>query len=335
MEAGNRNQTIPCKRVPCAYLLFKGRSINQVPIIPITDITVGQSMSIINTAVRVPHLLAAIVALLAMAGMQPALAQVKNPIKLIRGLVLDAKTKKPVGTGKIWAYEAEGKGSTRWVNNSKVNSNTGEYQMILDPQTMYRFRLKTPGYFITDIYYCTPDDLNYQEVDTNIYLEPIPVGAQLFAGRLFDPGSAVLKPTPKLYEIEKMLKINGAVVVGITITPDVKSAPPPPPPAPAKKAKKPAKKGKKGAAVAEAPPPPPAPVQPELTDEQKKELGRQRITAIKEYMKAAGVSVTRLEWTLADPVTLSWNATALPENVAIVIKSINPDEEDDDSDSDM
>ncbi|KXK55264.1 MAG: hypothetical protein UZ07_CHB004002178 [Chlorobi bacterium OLB7] len=110
------------------------------------------------------------------------------------------------------------------MNNSKVNSNTGEYQMILDPQTMYRFRLKTPGYFITDIYYCTPDDLNYQEVDTNIYLEPIPVGAQLFAGRLFDPGSAVLKPTPKLYEIEKMLKINGAVVVGITITPDVKSS---------------------------------------------------------------------------------------------------------------
>lgn len=290
-------------------------------------------MNTFNTAVRTWHL--AIVALLAIAVAEPALAQVKNPIKLIRGFVLDTKTKKPVGAGKVWAFETEGTNISRSVNNSKINGNTGEYQMILDPQTMYRFRLKTPGYFITDIYYCTPDDLNYQEVDTNIYLEQIPVGAQLFSGRLFEPGSAVLKPTPKLYEIEKMLKINGAVVVGITVIPDVKSAPPPPPPAPVKKAK-PAKKGKKGAAATEAPPPPPpTPIQPEMTEDQKKELARQRLTAIKEYMKAAGISVTRLEWTLADPVTLSWNATSLPDNVAIVIKSINPDEDDDDTDSEM
>jgi len=288
-------------------------------------------MRIINTAVGSWHF--AVMVLLAMAVAQPASAQVKNPIKLIRGMVLDAKSNKPVGAGKMWAFETEGKSTSRSVNNSKINGNTGEYQMLLDPQTMYRFRLKTPGYFITDIYYCTPDDLNYQEVDTNIYLEQIPVGSQLFSGRLFEPGSAVLKPTPKLYEIEKMLKINGAIVVGITITPDLKSAPPPPPPPPVKKAK-PAKKGKKGVAPP-PPPPPPAPVQPELTEEQKKELGRQRLNAIKEYMKAAKISVTRLEWTLADPVTLSWDATSLPDNVAIVIKSINPDEDDDDSDSEM
>ena len=293
-------------------------------------------MRIINIAVGSWHLAVghcALLALLAVAAAQPASAQIKNPIKLIRGMVLDAKSQKPVGTGKMWAFEAEGKGSSRSVNNSKINANTGEYQMLLDPQTMYRFRLKTPGYFITDIYYCTPDDLNYQEVDTNIYLERIPVGAQLFAGRLFEPGSAVLKPTQKLYEIEKMLKINGAIVVGITLTPDVKSAPPPPPPPPAKKAK-PAKKGKKGA-VAPPPPPPPPPPAPALTEEEKKELGRQRLNAIKEYMKAAKISVTRLEWTIADPVTLSWDATSLPDNVAIVIKSSNPDEDDDDSDSEM
>lgn len=289
-------------------------------------------MNTFNTAARTWHV--AIVALLAIAVTEPAFTQVKNPIKLIRGLVLDTKTNKPVGAGKVWAFETEGTNISRSVNNSKINGNTGEYQMILDPQTMYRFRLKTPGYFITDIYYCTPDDLNYQEVDTNIYLEQIPVGAQLFSGRLFEPGSAVLQPTPKLYEIEKMLKINGAVVVGITVIPDVKSAPPPPPPAPVKKAK-PAKKGKKGAVTTEAPPPPPAPVQPEMTEDQKKELARQRLTAIKEYMKAAGISVTRLEWTLADPVTLSWNATSLPDNISIVIKAINPDEDDDDTDSEM
>lgn len=87
--------------------------------------------------------------------------------------------------------------------------------------------------------------------------------------------------------------------------------------------------------MAPPPPPPPPPPAPALTEEEKKELGRQRLNAIKEYMKAAKISVTRLEWTIADPVTLSWDATSLPDNVAIVIKSINPDEDDDDSDSEM
>jgi hypothetical protein len=255
-------------------------------------------------------------------------AQVKNPIKLVRGTVYDAKTRQPITDGgKMWAFEER---ETKSVNNSKVNPGTGVFQMILDPLMGYRFRVKTPGHYITDFYVCTPDGLNYQEIDTSFYIEPIPIGATLFDGRLFEPNSAELRPNAAFRELVTMLKTNGSVVVGIAVTPDTKAAPPPPPPPPTKPVKK---KGKKSKEPVAAPPPPP-PVVPEMTQEERVELGKKRIAAIKEFMKTQQISLTRLEWSLADPMEIPSTAArdAYPSNIVVKIKEIRPDEDDDEDD---
>ncbi len=270
-------------------------------------------------------------ALLLLAGASPADAQVKTPVKLVRGAVYDSRTKQPITDGgKMWAYEERESTS---VSSSKVNAGTGAFQMLLDPVMGYRFRVKTPGHFITDYYFCTPGGLDYQELDTIFYIDPIPIGATIYEGRLFEPNSAELRVTADLRNLVDLLKTNQSVAVDVTVTPDFQDAPPPPPPPPAKKGAKP-KKLKKG----EAPPPPApvAPVTPQMTEQEKTELAKKRADAVKEFMKQQKVSVTRLNWQFGQPVNLAHNAdrSTFPTNVQIKIKEIRTDEEDNDSDSD-
>jgi hypothetical protein len=243
-----------------------------------------------------------------------ATAQVDNGVKLFKGIVSNATTGKPIaGGGKIWVYQGS---NLEPITNSKINPGTGFYQVILNPGTTYRFEFKSPSYFITSTSVTTPPGNEYEETVHDFTIDSIPVGQKIFSGRLFDPGSSQLKPTPELQKLVDLLQHEPGIKSSVTITPDALA--PVTKPAPKPKAKK-VKKG-----MPEPPPPPPAPAA--FTEDQFKALGGERSVALKNFMKDKGISVTRFEWTTAAG-TLLQGGSNYPENVVITIKKIEIEDE--------
>jgi hypothetical protein len=259
-------------------------------------------------------LLAALALLLTL----PSAAQVTNGVKLLKGIVSDMKTGKPINGGKIWIYEGA---NSEPVSSSKVNPGTGFYQVILNPSTTYKFQFKSPSYYITTIEVTTPPGNDYEETEKNFTIEPIPIGSTIFSGRLFEPGSAQLQATADIQKVVDLLKRERGIMITVKVTPDalvpvsrpVTAAP-----------KKPAKKGKKGATTepaVTAPPPTPA-----FTEEQFKALAQERSVAVKNFMKEKEISVTRLSWE-TEPSVLLQPGKPLPDNVTITIKKIEVEDD--------
>lgn len=244
-------------------------------------------------------------------------AQLKAPVKLIRGRLVNSKTGAPVDGGRLWVFQGTLKEA---VTNSRINPADGSFQVLLDASTEYRFNVVAPSYFRYDIIYVTPPEIEYEEVDTTFRVPPIPIGEDLFSGRLFDAGATQLAGTDRLAKTVDMLKRHPNVTVKVTITPDVMGKPKVQP----KAAKKPKKSKKKGAA--EAPPPPP----PTEATVDFGAIGSERQTALKSYFKSMGISVTRLAWEIRPGVEHSPTATPpLPPNVSVAVDGIQPLEDDD------
>lgn len=252
----------------------------------------------------------------------PAAAQLNNPVKLLKGAILDAKTGKGANGGKIYAYQGK---STTPVTNSRINPGTGSFQMILNPSTEYRIRVEATSYYYTDFTYTTPPGNNYEEIVHDFKVEPIPIGSTALSARLFDPGTATLRETQELRSFLDFMKVQRYVAVTLELTPDIMVTPPAP-----VKAPKPApkKKGKKGAAVQAPPPPPPppAPAGPSL-DEQFRTLAEERKNAIINMLKQEKISTTRVQWAIQNGVKLS-PGQALPPNVVLKVRAIEIEDDD-------
>src|SRR2546423_10005587 len=109
-------------------------------------------------------------------------AQETNPVKLVKGIITDAKSGKPVDGGMIVAFE----GSRREASvQGMINPKTGAYQMILNPGTQYRLRIEAPSYYTTDVSYTSPSGKDYQEIVKNFSVQALAMGSTLFSGQLF------------------------------------------------------------------------------------------------------------------------------------------------------
>lgn len=246
-------------------------------------------------------------------------AQLQNPMKNITGKILDKKTGQPIqGGGRVWVFYGT---VTEPVTNSKINSSTGEFGFILDPSTEYRFRVISPRYYITDISYKTPEEFEYEDISKDLPIEPIPIGATLFTGRLFDPGSSELKESADLSKIAELLTRERGVTVTIAIKPDILAKVQ----APVKPTRKPRKKKGRNVTDTVATPPPPPPVI-DLVGQAK-----DRIAAVKTFFKGKGISTTRLDFKAENAVEIpaATKPSAYPTNVLITIRSIEPYEDDD------
>jgi hypothetical protein len=250
----------------------------------------------------------------------PAIAQITNGVKLFKGIISDTKTGQPVDGGRVWVYQGS---QAEPVTNSKINPGTGKYQVILNPSTEYRFVLKSPKYYNTEVKVTTPPGGDYEETVRDFTMEVIPLGSTIFNGRLFAPGSSELKVNTAFQQMVDLMKREKGIVAMVAVVPDALAPESKPAPAKAKPAKK--KKGKKNAPEPEetvtAAPAPQA-----MNEEQLKALGQERATAIKNYFKEQNISITRLDWDIKSGQILN-SSSSLPDNVVVTIKKIEVEDD--------
>jgi hypothetical protein len=251
----------------------------------------------------------------------PASAQITNGVKLFKGVVSDTRTGQPVDGGRVWVYQGS---LAEPVSNSKINPGTGKYQVILNPSTEYRFVMKSPKYYTSEMNIMTPPGIDYEETLKDFTMEMIPLGSKIFSGRMFDPGASQFKVSPEFQKVVELMKRQQGIMVAIAITPDalapeVKPVTPP---------KTPKKKGKKGAAPVVALAPEPAPQA--MTAEQLAALGQEQSVAVKNYFKDQGISTTRIQWDVKPGIIITGGKNAvLPDDVIVTINKIEVEDDED------
>ena len=255
-----------------------------------------------RTPARLSRLVAAGALLLAMSG--GVQSQPTNPVKLLKGVVTDARSGKPVDGGRIFVYEGSG---SEPVAQSRINPSTGAFQVVLNPSGVYRFVVRSPRFLPGESTVRTPAGNSYEEVVQNLTLQPIPVGESIYAGRAFDNGAVAVTPSNDLARAIAFLKESQSATVRIAVAPD----------APAAKAE--SKKSKKGKKVA-------VEAAPESSDASLGAQAQARIQAMRGYLQREGISLTRVTF---EAVTSAADARAYAsrkQNMTITIAGIDVEE---------
>jgi hypothetical protein len=261
------------------------------------------------------HLLRAIaLASIAVAVSHGASAQSTNPIKLMKGIVTDARSGKPIDGGKLTVYAA---GRQEPVAQSRINPATGAFQVVLGPSADYRFVVESPRFLRGETSVRTPGGNAYEEVVQNLTVEPIPVGRTLYSGRAFDAGASLVKPSPELSAAIAFLTDVQAATITVTVVPDAGAA--------AKGATTAAKgkKGKKGATATRAGEPTTA--TPPAADNAAA-LAQARAQALKALFQKEGVSLTRITWVVPQSAAEARSMTLGHDNTRIQITGIDIEE---------
>jgi hypothetical protein len=218
-----------------------------------------------------------LVALLACMAIATTVAQETNPVKLVKGVITDTKTKKPVDGGMVFAYIGSGNDP---AVRSRINPKTGAYQMILSPGTQYRVRIEAPSYYGTDISYTSPTGYEYEETEKNFTVQALPIGSTIYSGKVFGKGTDKLSPSGDFNKAVEFMKSNRYTTLTVTVATES---------APAKKPKK--KKGKTTPAMS--------------LDNQDagKTLAARRTEALRSYLSARDIDTGRITWKTAAKIT--------------------------------
>ncbi len=138
----------------------------------------------------------------------PLLQAQSNPVKLVKGVITDAKDGTPVDGGMITVYR---NGSTDVANTSRI-SHEGGYQVILGPATDYRFVVDSPHYHNRTFMVTTPPGGNYEETIQDFTLDAITIGRVVYQGRLFDVGSTDLLSDPAFVRALDTLSRKASII---------------------------------------------------------------------------------------------------------------------------
>jgi OOP family OmpA-OmpF porin len=115
-----------------------------------------------------------------------------EPVTIVIGRVLDAKTGKPIGGAKI-EYDILTTGTNVGVANS--NAVTGEYKIVLPGGNTYAYRAQVPGYFSVNKNIKIETNSLYTEAHVDLLLVPIETGQKIELNNVF-----FYQSTPKLIE---------------------------------------------------------------------------------------------------------------------------------------
>jgi hypothetical protein len=222
-------------------------------------------------------------------------AQETNPVKLVKGIITDAKTGRPVDGGMIFAFEGTRQEASI---EGRINPKSGAFQMILSPATQYRIRIESPSYRTTDIPYTSPSGKEYQELEKNFSVQPLVIGSPIFTGQLFAAGSAQLQESSDFRKAVEFLRSQPYTTVTVTVAPD-----------PAKG------KVKKARGTTTAVP---------TAGNAGASLVSQRIDAIKAFMSGHDIDTGRMKFSVAEKVTAGKKKSAGKSNVAILLSGIDP-----------
>ncbi len=137
-----------------------------------------------------------------------------NPVLLIKGRVLNAKTNEPLEASINYSELLTG------INMGYATSNptTGEYSIVLPFGKAYSFLADKQGFFaMNDNLDCT-NIKEYAEITRDLYLTPIEVGNTIRLNNIFfDSNKSTLKPEsyPELDRVAAFLKDNPSIEIEI------------------------------------------------------------------------------------------------------------------------
>ncbi|MEM9023056.1 MAG: OmpA family protein [Bacteroidota bacterium] len=135
-----------------------------------------------------------------------------DPVVLVSGKVLNAKTGKPV-KARI-TYEQLPEGTEAGIARSEPEN--GAYGIVLPGGTTYGFRAVADGYYAVHQFLDASELATYAEVQRDLYLAPIEVGEVVRLNNIFfEFGKATLKASsfPELDRVAKLLTDNGAIEI--------------------------------------------------------------------------------------------------------------------------
>ncbi len=137
-----------------------------------------------------------------------------EPVTLIKGRVLDAKTKLPIAA--IIRYENLDSRTT--VGDCRSTPKDGSYSMILPYGNTYGFYAQADGYIAVNENMDLKEVSTYKEIEKDIYLVPIELGQSINLNNVFFVRSKPeLLPTsyPELDRLAKLLKENSTIEIEI------------------------------------------------------------------------------------------------------------------------
>jgi OOP family OmpA-OmpF porin len=133
-----------------------------------------------------------------------------DPVTIISGRVLDAKTKNPIGT--TIEYDILSNGTNVGIANS--NPTTGNYKIVLPGGNTYAYRAQAPGYFSVNESITIDSQSVYTEIHVDLLLVPIETGQKIELKNVFFYQSSpklIESSYPELDRMVEVLKTNPAV----------------------------------------------------------------------------------------------------------------------------
>lgn len=137
-----------------------------------------------------------------------------DPVTLIKGRVLDAKTKQPLNA----AIRYENLDDRTIVGDCRSTPKDGSYSMILPYGKNYGFYAQADGYIAVNENMNLVEVSAYKEIEQDIYLVPIELGQSINLNNIFFVRSKPeLLPTsyPELDRLAKLLKENPTIEIEI------------------------------------------------------------------------------------------------------------------------
>ncbi len=138
-----------------------------------------------------------------------------TPVTLIKGKVLNAKTKEPIFAEIIY----QNLNTSEEVGRASTNPNTGDYQIVLPSGVMYGFMAQKVNFYPVSNYVDATALKEYNEINYDLLLNPIEVGESIRLNNLFfDTDKSELKSTsfPELERLVDFMKANPKIVIEIS-----------------------------------------------------------------------------------------------------------------------
>ncbi|MBK6522582.1 MAG: OmpA family protein [Sphingobacteriaceae bacterium] len=129
--------------------------------------------------------------------------QKPNPVVLVRGNVLNAKTKDPIGTSISYFDLATG----NELGIATSNPKTGEYTIILPYGKNYSFKATQSGFYSVTENMDLSNVSSYKEINKNLLLSPIETGQVIRINNIFfETAKSVLK-SESFFELDNLVKL--------------------------------------------------------------------------------------------------------------------------------
>lgn len=138
-----------------------------------------------------------------------------TPVTLIKGKVLNAKTKEPIFAEIIY----QNLNTNEEVGRASTNPTTGDYQIVLPSGVMYGFLAEKENFYPVSNFVDATAIKEYSEINYNLLLNPIEVGENIRLNNLFfETNKSELEDISfsELNRLVDFLKTNPKIVIEIS-----------------------------------------------------------------------------------------------------------------------